>query len=351
MKYGKRLICTLLAAVLSLLLFSPSVQADAAASAAFTQSVYAFRYGSTASVQARIAPGTERDWILQLSDGTELSRVHAGANADMILFTFPVTQELKRRSVLRLLPDGGEVLCEAQLICDRPQNGGLRQVATDRRAIAITFDAAGSFGRIYEIFDLLEQYNAKATFFVIGLFAERNPAEAQEIVARGHELASHSYEHLDMGVSDTDEIFQSLDRTDRLLRTFNGNKTVLYRPPSGLSVFDDRAIARALDSEVILWSIDSGDGFSYVSASDAINRTESGLHNGGIVLMHVYGHFTLTALKTILPYYAEQGYSFVTVSDLMLDGDTYIDAFGTQRALHHSDTQVRPIAERLQNGR
>lgn len=351
MNRKKRLICALLAAVLSALLFSPSGLAETAASASFSQSAYAFRYGDTASVTATVRSDRRTDWILFTSDGTELSRMLAGGETETISFTFPVTRDLKRSSLLKLKPEDGEVLCEAHLICDQAQNGGVRQVATDRRAIAITFDAAGSFGHIYKIFDLLDQYDAKATFFVIGLFAERNPVETQEIVARGHELASHSYEHLEMGVSATDEIFDSLEHADRLLRTFNGNKTVLYRPPSGLSVFDDRAIARALDSEVILWSIDSGDGFSYVSGSDVINRTKSGLHNGGIVLMHVYGRYMLLALQTLLPYYAEQGYSFVTVSDLLLKGDTYIDAFGTQRSLSHSATQVAPIAERLKDGR
>lgn len=348
----KRLICILLCAVFVMLSISSAAHAEDSVSAAFAQQVYTFRYGETADIQAKISAGSERDWILKTADGTELSEAHSREGSDTIRFAFSVTPDLPRRSTLRLYcGNDGDALCEAHFICDQPLNGGLRQVATDRRAVAITFDAAGSSGHIYELFDLLDQYNAKATFFVIGLFAERNPAEAQEIVARGHELASHSYDHLNMGESSADEIFDSLDHADRLLRTFNGNKTVLYRPPSGLSVFSDRAIARALDSEVILWSIDSGDGFSYVSESDVIHRTERGLHNGGIVLMHVYGYHTRNALKVLLPYYAEQGYSFVTVSDLMLDGDSYIDAFGTQRALHHSDTQVRPIAERLQNGR
>ena len=77
----------------------------------------------------------------------------------------------------------------------------------------------------------------------------------------------------------------------------------------------------------------------------------SNLHNGGIVLMHVYGRHTRRVLHTILPYFAEQGYAFVTVSELLLDGETYIDAYGTQRALHRSEALVAPIAAWLGKGR
>lgn len=352
MHHKKRLICLLLAAILSVPLGSRTVRAETEPAASFSQAVYVFRFGETADVQAVISSESEQDWVLKTDDGTELARTRASGISKRIDLTFPIPEDFPRRAVLRLFcGDSETVLCEATMFCDQARNEGIRQVATDRRVVALTFDAAGSSGHIDRIFDLLDQYDAKATFFVIGLFAERNPEETAEIVARGHELASHSYEHLDMGTSSADEIFESLDHCDRLLRTFNGDKTVQYRPPSGLSVFADRAIAHAYGADVILWSIDSGDGFSYVSGQDVQFRVLGALHNGGIVLMHVYGRHMLNALNVLLPYYTERGYSFVTVSDLLLDGDTYTDAFGTQRSLHHKETLVAPIAARLKDGR
>lgn len=352
MSFGKRLICVLLTTIL-FLSFCPSLShADTSSSAFFLQSAYVARYGETATVQARISNGQVQNWTLQTADGTTLGSVRAGGRDNMISFVFPVTSDFPRLSILRLFcEEREEYLCEAPLVCDQPQNGGIRQVATDRRAVAITFDTASAAGKVYQILDLLDQYHAKATFFMIGIYAIYNPNEAKEIAARGHEIASHSYEHLAMSESAPEDIFKSLNQADQLLRTINGNKTVHYRPPSGISVFADRAVAHALGAEVILWSIDSGDGFSYVSESGVRLRVKGALHNGGIVLMHVYGHHTLNALKVLLPYYAEQGYSFVTVADLLLGGDTYTDAFGTQRSLHHSDAQIAPIAERLKDGR
>jgi len=351
MRYGKRFICVLLTAAFLMLCPLPSL-AETAPTASFQEPAYIFRYGADAKVIATVRSESEHEWILKTAEGVELGRSRVRGKDGSVSFRFTVARDLPKHSVLQLFCDDGDfVLCEAQLFCDVKQNYGIRQVATDRRVLAITFDAANASSHTLEILDLLEQYDAKATFFVIGRYAENNPEVSREIIARGHEIASHSYEHLNMKVSTDKQIFMSLSKTDRLLREVNGNTTVQYRPPSGVSVFADRAVAHGFGAEVILWSIDSGDGFSYVSEDGVIHRVKGSLHNGGIVLMHVYGQFTLNALRVLLPYYAEQGYSFVTVSDLLLKGETYIDAFGTQRPLHHDDASVAPIADQLSDRR
>ena len=351
MRFGKRFICILLTSAFLMLFPLPS-PAETAPTASFEQSAYIYRYGAEAKVIASIRSESEHEWILKTAEGLELGRDRAGGKKDSVSFRFPVTRDLPGHSVLKLFCDDGDAaLCETQLFCDVKQNYGIRQVATDRRVLAITFDAANAASHTFEILDLLDQYNAKATFFVIGLYAVSNPEVSREIVARGHEIASHSYEHLEMRDSSDKQIFESLYKTDLVLREINSNTTVQYRPPSGHTVFADRAVAHGLGAEVILWSVDSGDGFSNVSESRVISRVTGSLHNGGIVLMHVYGQFTLNALKVLLPYYAEQGYAFATVSDLLLDGETYVDSFGTQRLLHHDEASVAPIADQLSDRR
>lgn len=348
----KRTAAALLCAVLFALLFLPAGLAESDASASFVKPVYTAAYGETVTVQARVTAETETDFVLKTEDGTELGRAAAKGKGKTVSFSFAIPEGMSYCTALRLFADGGtEALCETLLFCDQARNGGVRQVATREKKLAITFDAANSASHTLEILDILEEYNARATFFVIGQYARSNPAVCEQIVARGHELASHSYEHMEMIGAPANKAYSSIQRTDALLRTFNGDTRVLYRPPSGRSTFRDRAIARGLGSEVILWSIDSGDGFSYVSENGVQNRIKGSLRNGGIVLMHVYGRYTRTALKVLLPYYAAQGYTFVTVSELLLDGPSYIDAYGTQWPLSHSDEQVAPIAAKLLDGR
>lgn len=346
----KRTAISLLLALSMLFLLLPAARAEATAS--FAKPLYTAAHGEEVRVQARVQAEGNAEWILRTDGGAELGRVETDGKSTTVTFSFTVTRDFPYRTVLRLYCGGSETpLCETLLFCDQKRNGGLRQVATSEKKLAFTFDAANAAANTLEILDILEQYDAHATFFVIGKFAVANPDVCKEIVARGHELASHSYEHLEMVGAPVEKAYESVRKTDALLRTFNGDTRVLYRPPSGRSTFRDRAIARGLNSEVILWSIDSGDGFSYVTENGVQTRIKNNLYNGGIVLMHVYGRYTRQALKVLLPYYAEQGYRFVTVSELLLTGDSYIDAYGTQRALHTDPARVAPIAVKLRDGR
>ena len=348
----KQTMCRCLAVVIAALLFLPLTAAKAETTASFLKPLYFAAYGETVTIEARVSADKATVWILKGEDGAELGRTRVAAKKGVVSFDVAASKALPYRTVLRLFPENGtEALCEAQLFCDQKRNNGLRQTATDQKKLAFTFDAANSAANTLEILDILEQYGAKGTFFVIGQYALANPAVCEEIVSRGHELASHSYEHLEMVGATPEKAYESVQKADALLRTFNGDSRVLYRPPSGRSTFRDRAIARGLGSEVILWSIDSGDGFSYVSESGVQSRIRQKLHNGGIVLMHVYGRYTRQALKVLLPYYASQGYALVTVSELLLSGPSYIDEYGTQRPLQHAEERVAPIAAWLRDGR
>ncbi len=318
-----------------LLLLTPWNAARADTSAAFTSPAFIATYGKEATVAARLFSGNAITWTLKTSEGDILSEILQRGSGGTVYFHFSVPDTFSPCTTLQLCSSADDrVLCETLLFCDHYQNEGLRRVARPDRKMAITFDSATSPAMVMDILDLLDEYDAKCTFFVIGRFVEFHPEEAAAIVARGHELASHSYEHLEMETAEPEDAYASLRSTEELIRQLIGDQRVLYRPPSGLSTFRDRAIARGMGSEVILWSVDSGDGFHDKSEQNILYRVNNGLHNGGIMLMHIYGGHTIPVLKIILPQFQAQGYSFVTVSDLLLD-DAYIDAYGSQRPLHH----------------
>lgn len=320
-----------------LLLLTPLSAARADTRAAFNQTAYAFAYGETGSVYATISSQEEHLWTLQTAEGVVLGSQTLSAVKRDVCFQFTVPETLPRRNTLQLLADG-QCLCETELFCDQYQNVGVQRVECQDKRLAITFDSAISIGCTPFILDILDKYNVKATFFVIGRFVEFNPEMAQTIVEKGHELAGHSYEHLEMMEATAAQALTSLQRTEDFIRAVNGDQRVLYRPPSGISSFRDRAIARGMGSEVIIWSVDSGDGFEWLKLWDLLPRIEKSFHRGGIMLMHVYGLHMLELLEVIIPQYLEEGYTFVTVSELLLDQDTaYIDANGSQRPLHHDE--------------
>ena len=323
-------------ALLLLLAGVPVAEAETVYLPHFMMTAYAFPYGATAKIYAEVPNGGDV-YVLKTEQNIELGRTTARGGGRMLEFEFYVDRILPQHTLLQLFrAEEPEVLSETHLFCDDAQNDGIRRVARTDRKIAITFDAASSDSSTLQIMDLLEQYDARATFFVIGRFAETHAELCKQMIARGHELASHSYEHLEMAEASAAQAYASLLHADQAIRAVNGDKTILYRPPSGISTFRDRAIAHALGSEIILWEVDSGDGFKSLTLQDVIYRTQKNLNNGGISLMHVYGSTTLNALKVLLPYYTEQGYRLVTVSELLYGQDSFIDKAGTQRPLLHN---------------
>ena len=334
MKRSKYIIVVGLLLVVLLMPLTSSLAEDRGS---FTESIYIFAYGTKATVKATLHSDSDLEWTLKTIQGQVLCTETLPSINGTVSFSFLVSDDIPPYTTLQLCHPGEEkVQCEAKLFCDSSQNNGIRRVASDKRVMAITFDTANGLSQTMKILDLLDKYQVKATFFLIGNFIKANPEEAAQIVARGHEVDSHSMEHRDMLTASAAQAYTSLYEADKIIRTINGDQLVLYRPPRGLSTFRDRAIAHGLGTEVILWSVDSRDGFSNSTLSDIQYRTTLGLYTGGILLMHVYGRHTLEALDWMLPYYQEMGFTFVTVSQLLLDKDSsYVDFAGSQRPLAH----------------
>ncbi len=245
--------------------------------------------------------------------------------------SFVIPEGSAGRELSLFIGDVQEASDTALLAAETRPGYSITRVEREDKKLAITFDSANAASKTLKILDLLDQYGAKCTFFLQGTFIKTNPEVTQEIEARGHEVASHSYGHPDMPSLTNDQILRDFEKNSAVFQEVLGHEPALYRPPSGYSSQRDRAIARALGQEVIKWTIDSRDGFQDSSLNTVVKRVENNARSGDIILMHVYGKHTIAALETLLPYYAEQGYAFVTVSELLLDGETVIDTDGVQR--------------------
>ena len=180
------------------------------------------------------------------------------------------------------------------------------------KRIAFTFDDGPS---IYtaSIMAILEKYNAKATFFVLGTRVEIYPDLVKQLHDQGHEIANHSYNHKRLtALSNKDVMFQ-VDYTNDLIMDVINVRPTLIRAPYGIA--DDR-VKSLTTMRFVNWNIDSLD-WKYRNASNIIHRVRSGARNNGIVLMHDLYASTVNALDPLLASLSEQGYEFVTVSELM----------------------------------
>lgn len=202
-------------------------------------------------------------------------------------------------------------------------------VERDDRAISISFDASWGGDQTMGILDLLDEYDAKATFFLVGIWVEKYPELVKEIAARGHEIGNHSATHPHMTKISADKMRQELRTMDDQLEALTGQRSTLFRPPYG--DYNDQVVtvSRQAGYEVIQWSVDSLD-WKNLGAQDMIKRATGKVQPGDIILFHNDSKYILDALPTILQSYRDQGFQLVPIGELILQGETTIDVQGKQ---------------------
>lgn len=202
-------------------------------------------------------------------------------------------------------------------------------VNRDDNKISISFDAAWGGDKTLGILDLLDEYNIKTTFFLVDIWTQKYPDLVKEIVARGHEIGNHSTSHPQMSKLNETQIAKELNTQADNVLAIAGVRPVLFRPPYG--DYNNRVIttARAQGFVPIQWSVDSLD-WKNRGAQEIINRATK-VKSGDIVLFHNDSQYILDALPAVLKYYAENGYSVVPISEILLTGKTTIDIQGRQQ--------------------
>ena len=195
--------------------------------------------------------------------------------------------------------------------------GGLTaQVNTNEKVVAITFDD-GPTQQVEDILPLLEKYNAKATFFLIGNEIEKNPEAAQMIARAGHQIGNHTYSHKRMVFKSPSFIKKEIEKTNTLILEAGFTGEIDFRPPNGKKLF---ALPYYLDQQnidTITWNLEP-DSY-YTNSSDKINYVKKNVKPGSIILLHPMYDQTGKELKTlegILKALSAEGYSFITVNEL-----------------------------------
>ena len=202
-------------------------------------------------------------------------------------------------------------------------------VKTDKKQIAISFDAAWGNEDTQQLIDILDRYRVKATFFVVGDWVDRYPESVKALHEAGHEVMNHSDSHAHLPQLSAQEIAADLNACNDKTQAVTGVRPTLMRPPYG--DYDDNSIRaiRSLGMEPIQWDVDSLD-WKDLAAGEITARVTSRVCPGSIVLFHNAAKHTPEALPAILEQLLAQGYTFVPISQLILDGDYTIDHTGRQ---------------------
>lgn len=211
---------------------------------------------------------------------------------------------------------------------------GIYDPEKESKMIAMTFDD-GPGDYTTELLDILEENDAKATFFMLGENVETLGAEnISRMVELGCELGNHSFDHPNLKNLSSEEIKDQFDRTDELIASYSGGAVAtVARTPFGSQ---DEAVTNAIGKPCIYWSLDTLD-WETKNVESNIKVVLDNVKDGEIVLMHDIWPTTVESCKTIIPELVEQGYQLVTVSELatakgvnLENGVTYFEFYSRE---------------------
>lgn len=207
-------------------------------------------------------------------------------------------------------------------------------VASEEMKIALTFDVAWEDHDFAEILQVLEEYDAKATFFVTGKWVENYPQHITSLYEKGHDVQNHSYNHPHVASISTEELIEDTTKCHALIKNGLSYESNLYRAPYG--EYNDQMLStlEELGYKTIQWDVDSRDWQQSATVDSIVKNVLDPVKSGSIVLFHVDAkpQHTVEGLKIILKELKIQGYSFVLVSELLIKSDYSIDSNGKMHA-------------------
>ncbi|MCB4757399.1 MAG: polysaccharide deacetylase family protein [Elusimicrobia bacterium] len=184
------------------------------------------------------------------------------------------------------------------------------------KRIALTFDDGPRTLPTNRLRRVLAEHGVRATFFIVGKVAARHPQLIRSLAADGHEVANHTWTHTDIRHFKPGQLRWELDRTRRLIRRLTGRDTRLFRTPGSSESFLRKWFKVPAGYRLVLWDVHSLDN-EQLSPDTIVQRIVSSLKDGEIILMHNGLPNSFEALERLLPLLQEQGFQFVTVSDLL----------------------------------
>ena len=197
------------------------------------------------------------------------------------------------------------------------------------KVAAISFDAAWGNEDTQTLIDILNKYGIHATFFVVGSWVEKYPESVKALSDNGNEVMNHSSSHAHFSQLTAEQIKADITSCNDRIAAITGTAPTLFRCPYG--EYDDHVITavREMGMEPIQWDVDSLD-WKGISAAEITQRVLQRVKPGSIVLFHNAAEHTPEALPDILEALIADGYTIVPISQILLEGDTYIDNTGMQ---------------------
>ena len=202
-------------------------------------------------------------------------------------------------------------------------------VETDKKQIAISFDAAWGNDDTEELIKILKEYDVPATFFVVGAWVDKYPESVEALHKAGHQIQNHSNTHPHMPQLSREQMKDEIVSCNEKIKEITGKTPTLLRPPYG--DYDNALIEtmNELKMATIQWDVDSLD-WKNLSATEIALRIINGVKPGSIILCHNNGLHTAEALPMIFSTLKNRGFTFVPIGELIYKDNYTIDHNGRQ---------------------
>lgn len=202
-------------------------------------------------------------------------------------------------------------------------------VGCEENNVALTFDAAWGGDKTMQILDLLDTYNMKATFFLVGFWVDKYPDLVLEIYTRGHLIGNHSTNHPHFNNLSKDAMIKEIETTNQKIKAIIKEDVIYFRAPFG--EYNDTLIRIMEEKHMkcIQWNVDSLD-WKGISGKEITSNVLSKVRKGSIVLCHNNSDNILDALPLVMLGLQNKKLMSVRLDDIIIHKDYYIDNNGTQ---------------------
>lgn len=258
-----------------------------------------------------------------------------GATSSSAYVAHIETEVIASSSPFEIIPEGGGSFTPVLGPCDGTmeiadaastvvENGEYEKPAVlhanreSHGTVALTFDDGPHPALTEPILDLLAEYGIKATFFTIGVNAKANPELIERELAEGHEVGNHTQTHPDLSKLSYEAACDEVLAAEKSVYEKNSSNPHLLRPPGGNVGESVIRLAKSLDYNLVLWSIDTRD-WEHTDTDKIVRTVSDNVESGDVILFHDYisgESHTLEALRRLIPELISEGYEFVTVSEL-----------------------------------
>lgn len=221
-------------------------------------------------------------------------------------------------------------------IISRVFGWGIHRKGSKLKQVALTFDDGPDPNYTPKLLDLLNQYNIKATFFVLGSKAERNPDLIRRIHQEGHQIGIHNYTHKSNWLMTPRKVRKDhVDRSADIVERITGVRPTYYRPPWGILNLGDFLLRRQYS--IVLWSLMARDWNAKAAKQKLKKLLLTRVTDGSVILLHDSGdtfgadeeapHYMLEALKETLAEW-DHSFEFVRVDQMFPETKKAVPAAG-----------------------